>query len=121
MSQKPETTFYQSIHKKLHKEIHREKMSNPYARGTPDVWYSGKGGDLWVEYKVGNNPLTYNQLSWLRKRCEEGRNVAVINKRDDHIGIYFKEDISKGALVPTPTLMVTEVANVVQWIEDLTL
>ncbi len=60
-------------------------MHNAYRGGTPDVWYSGKAADLWVEYKwvpkfgklvVPNlSPL---QLDWLTKRKAEGRNVLVV-------------------------------------------
>lgn len=52
-------------------------MHNPYRGGTPDVWYSGKGGDLWIEYKWGKGKLSPLQFEWLTKRHEEGRNVAV--------------------------------------------
>lgn len=90
MASKPETTFYTSIHKLIDKtRIHCEKMYNPLRGGTADVWYSGYGGDLWVEYKwLGKLPqrvpirmykeLTALQLQWLGKRYEEGRNVRVI-------------------------------------------
>ena len=90
MARKPETTFRQAVEKKLPREVHREKMNNPYSAGTADSWYSGSGGDLWVEYKflpslpqrgVVNAKrigLTKLQLDWLRGRHKEGRNVAVI-------------------------------------------
>lgn len=92
MSTKPETTFYESLHKRIKKhepKIHIEKMYNPYRGGTWDVWYSGNGGDLWIEYKwltkiptrpdtlvsPGLSPL---QLAWGSGRYAEGRNLAVI-------------------------------------------
>lgn len=71
-------------------------MNNPYNSGTADVWYSGKRGDLWVEYKFledGKIPvrpttmvdlmtrqryLSELQLDWLEGRYDEGRNVWVI-------------------------------------------
>ena len=69
-------------------------MNNPYNSGTADVWYSGKRGDLWVEYKFlkeGKIParpgidlvtkqryLSALQLDWLEGRYTEGRNVAVV-------------------------------------------
>lgn len=65
-------------------------MANPYIGGTADSWYSGKKGDLWVEYKfLPSIPqrgiitakrlgLTALQLDWLEGRYKEGRNVAVI-------------------------------------------
>lgn len=90
MASKPETTFYQSVHRHLPAEtsLHREKMANPYRGGTADHWYSGTKADLWVEWKfiklpardktiikVGLSPL---QLDWMKRRYEEGRNVWVI-------------------------------------------
>ena len=65
-------------------------MNNPFRGGTADSWYSGKGGDLWVEYKFlprvpqrgfitpKRLDLSHLQSQWLRGRYEEGRNVAVI-------------------------------------------
>jgi len=69
--------------------IHYEKMNNPYSSGTADGWYSGAGGDLWVEFKYlpsvplrsivsPTKLLTDLQLKWLNGRYEEGRNVAVV-------------------------------------------
>lgn len=89
MSSKPETTFILSVHKHLPHELHREKMFNPYRGGTADCWYSGRKGDLWVEYKfLPKLPsrddteilpsLDTLQLDWLRRRHYEGRRVWVI-------------------------------------------
>lgn len=85
---KPENTFIGSVHKFLPKELHAEKMNNPYRSGCADVWYSGKKGDLWVEYKfipklpVKSDTLKADlsplQLKWLRERFSEGRSVFVI-------------------------------------------
>lgn len=89
MATKSETRYYSAIHKLLAKEVYREKMHNPYRGGTPDVWYSGKTSDLWVEYKylakvpkvaaiTMTNLLSPLQQEWLKGRFKEGRNVAVI-------------------------------------------
>ena len=90
MSTKPENVFRASVHRHLKKsEVHQEKMSNPYSSGTADDWYSGRGGDLWIEYKfIPRQPqrgsvkiaklFSKLQLEWLKGRYEEGRNVAVI-------------------------------------------
>ena len=84
---KPENSFITGLHKHLPVALHHEKMHNPYRGGTADVWYSGCR-DLWVEYKFIVVPvrittpikidLSALQLQWLRRRHEEGRNVAVI-------------------------------------------
>lgn len=88
MTAKPETTFITAIHKPLAHELYHEKMHNPYRGGTPDVWYSGCDGDLWVEYKfvASVSPkskavvpdLSALQSKWLELRYLEHRNVAVI-------------------------------------------
>lgn len=109
--QKPETQFIQRINRLLplrsgdhHSSIHYEKMCNPYRCGIADSWYSGVGGDLWVEWKfipkvprsaVQNTTLQGKgivttlrinaqrllrpmQTVWLNGRLAEGRNVIVI-------------------------------------------
>ncbi len=86
MAAKPENTFIRSVHAHL-KDVYSEKMNNPFRSGTADVWYSGRKGDLWVEYKyIPAIPkhaqivpdLSARQLLWLRQRLDEGRRVAVI-------------------------------------------
>lgn len=106
MASKPETTFIASVNRllplkrlkmcasvrseaPLSEWIGYEKMNNPYSSGTADSWYSGKGGDLWIEYKFlpripqrgsvsPTKLLSALQLQWLTERYEEGRNVAVV-------------------------------------------
>lgn len=86
MSRKPETVYIASVHKHL-KTVYKEKMNNPFRSGTPDVWYSGSKGDLWIEYKYEptvpktreiSPRLSPAQAMWLDCRCAEGRNVAVV-------------------------------------------
>ena len=88
MSAKPETTFIRSVNKHLPSHIYSMKNNNVYCAGVPDVWYSGPGGDLWVEYKFVVIPkrsdtvvkveLSELQKTWLRDRDAEGRDVGVI-------------------------------------------
>lgn len=94
MAAKPETTFIASVHKHLPPTLYRVKNNNAYTAGIADVWYSGKGRDLWVEYKFievpkrpdttidlvsGKSPeISALQQEWLRARHEEGRNVGVV-------------------------------------------
>lgn len=88
MAAKPETQFIKSIHDKLKpRRVYHEKTNNPFRSGIADVWYSGRLGDLWVEYKyIEKLPrsdeikpdLSARQVKWLGDRYEEGRNVAVI-------------------------------------------
>lgn len=91
MAAKPETTFIAGVHKKLPKSVYHMKNNNTYVGGIADCWYSGSGGDLWVEYKyLPRTPgprshgvdamklLSPLQQAWLRDRRMENRNVAVI-------------------------------------------
>lgn len=87
MAAKPENTFIRAIHKLLPASVYHMKTHNPYVAGVPDCYYSGSGGDMWVEYKfVPKLPktgwvkvnLTALQRQWLKGRRDEGRNVAVI-------------------------------------------
>lgn len=86
MSTKPENRFIAAVHRRI-PQVYAEKMSNPWRSGTPDVWYSGDQGDLWIEYKfIERIPrsekilpdLTPLQSRWLNNRFDEGRNVAVV-------------------------------------------
>ncbi len=110
MASKPENNFIGRVNKHLplkkvksslkarslyppERHLHYEKMNNPFRSGTADGWYSGRAGDLWVEYKYLErtpkrasvwpaNPneqlLSRLQVEWLNERYEEGRNVAVV-------------------------------------------
>lgn len=86
MAQGPETRFIEGVHRYL-EDTHAEKMHNPYRRGTPDVFYSGMKGDIWVEYKfIAKIPAKANMLpdlsqpqqEWCEARYREGRTVYVI-------------------------------------------
>lgn len=89
MAAKPETNFSNAVRAALPDGIYSMKNNNEYVAGVPDLWFSGKKNDLWIEMKfVQKLPKTvplrpYDLLStlqekWLRDRYEEGRNVAVI-------------------------------------------
>jgi|SRR5688572_4526242 len=86
MARKPESQFIASVHGHFGEGApHWEKNWNAYRGGTPDVFYSGDKGCLWIEYKflpklpkklrLALSPL---QAQWLRARHEEGRRVAVV-------------------------------------------
>jgi hypothetical protein len=84
---KPETNFHQSVNRALPNIIHIEKMMNPYRRGTPDFYYEGPNGHLWVEYKwltkthekiYPRNLLSENQQIWLIRAHRNKVPTAVI-------------------------------------------
>jgi hypothetical protein len=78
-------------------------MNNPYSSGTADVWYSGTGGDLWLEYKfLPRKPqrgvvdpmklLSPLQARWLRERNDEGRVVGVcVGCSEGGILLFYRE------------------------------
>lgn len=92
---KPESRFIARVNNKLSlgdgpDEIYFLKLNLPYARGVADAWYSGRGGDLWVEYKwlprvprslcltSGKKPkLSRLQREWLIHRANQGCEVRV--------------------------------------------
>ena len=121
MSQKPENSFIQSVHRKLKEQVYHEKMNNPWRAGTPDVWYSGNLGDLWIEYKyVTKLPisaeirpdLTPRQSRWLNNRFDEGRNVAVVLGTPDGGVIYRNKEWDK-------PLSITDIEERLQTREDI--
>ena len=87
MTQKKENVRRNAVHKFLPKNVYHVKMSNPWVGGIPDDYYSGPGGDMWVEWKwVEKLPkrtklkpkLTPLQRAWLDDRADEGRHTRVI-------------------------------------------
>ena len=111
---KPENQFISGVHKYLKSTgPYFEKMANPWRSGTPDVWYSGSKGDMWIEYKyVPYVPksneiladLSPRQRKWLNDRMSEGRRVAVILGSPDGAVIYVNGEWSK----PLSTTQVVE-------------
>lgn len=81
--------FIRSIHKKVPSSIYKWKINDNYAGGVADAYYSGNGGDLWVEYKyikalpakdttLVRIGLSAQQKLWLSNRFKEGRKVVVV-------------------------------------------
>lgn len=89
MAAKPETNFTKRVTRYLPKSVYRMKNNNTYVGGVPDLWFSGNGGDMWIEMKyvdplpvsVPVRPaklLSALQMEWLNDRYDQGRHVAVI-------------------------------------------
>lgn len=88
---KPERRFRQSVTKHL-KDLYVWSINDSWHAGVPDHYYSGKGGDLWAEYKYfptdrstfdltqpeKTPKLSRLQQVWLNNRHDEGRTVRVI-------------------------------------------
>lgn len=86
-----ESQYTSSVSGLLPEDVYALKLSLPYTAGVPDSYYSGIGGDNWIEWKYlksvprtvdlvsGNKPIiTKLQQQWLERRHDEGRNVGVI-------------------------------------------
>lgn len=114
MAAKPETNFSNALRDALPDGIYSMKNNNEYVSGIPDLWFSGRRGDLWVEMKfIQKLPKTvpirpYDLLSkmqekWLRDRYEEGRNVAVIIgcKRGSRLEGIILRDLAWERDIPT--------------------
>lgn len=83
---KPERNFITRIHRKLDPELYKQAMGLTSTNGTPDYYYEGLFGFLWVEYKwyeekpevidllnVKKKPhLSALQQNWL-KRAEKNK------------------------------------------------
>lgn len=125
-SQKPETKFIQSIHR-LIPEVYFEKNNNPWRSGTPDVWYSGDKGDLWIEYKyLGQFPankaiypeLTAQQTRWLNNRYKEGRNVAVVLGTKTGGVVYINKDWNNPYSATELNDRILSRLDIATWIHD---
>lgn len=85
MAQTPESGFRSAVEKYLPTGIYVQGNTTPFRSGTPDRYYEGPEGVLWVEYKyfpkiprVVVPRLTELQRRWLERAREHGVNVAVI-------------------------------------------
>lgn len=112
----PENTFIASVHRHLPAGLYHMKNHNVFNGGIADVWYSGLGADLWIEYKFvavpkregtmidvagGKNPaLSELQQHWLSARHAEGRSVGVlIGSKTGGVwfpGVTWDEPLSAG-------------------------
>lgn len=99
MVQGPESQFRTSVHKHIRRRfVYVEGMAKTFSQGTPDTYYEGPKGALWVEWKfLRNIPvrkvdisklLSPGQLKWLQRSHDHGVRTAVIVGHKDG-GIYL--------------------------------
>ena len=95
--------FIRSVHRQLPDEIYKWKINDNFQGGVADTYYSGKGGDLWIEYKylkvlpkrpstVIKTSLSAQQGMWLTERHNEGRTVALVIGSPDGIVLLTSPD-----------------------------
>lgn len=94
MAKKPEANFVNRIHRKLDvgPDFHKQAMGLTSMNGTPDYYYEGCSGVLWVEYKwYPQEPLCVDlhdtkikphlsklQQRWLVRASRNGVSIAVV-------------------------------------------
>lgn len=132
MTAKPETQFYQRIHKHFGSNPpFSQKTFNPLAAGIPDMYYSGQKGDLWVEYKFDPRAgfgarfvkpnLSARQNQWLMGRYHEGRRVAVIMGGPGNRAVIYEAGQWTVPLAPSYWQQrSTPEREVAQWILNIT-
>jgi hypothetical protein len=109
-----ENTFWTSLRKKLVPRIYALKLNLRFAAGIPDVWLSGRYGDLWLELKYVKtlSPVTDPtkllsalQQEWLKRRYAEGRSVGlVVGSADGHLffpGLSWQVLVSREKWIQT--------------------
>ena len=94
-----ESGFIATVHKKLPSDVYAWKINARFAPGVPDCWYSGPNGDLWIEWKYLHKMLTRHrpklsklQATWLDKRHDQGRQVAVLVGSPEGTIVYLNKD-----------------------------
>ena len=105
MSKGPEARFKTAINKLLPAEVYRQSMYTPYSGGTPDMYYEGPKGCLWVEYKfLTSLPATIDvkkilsplQNKWLQRANKNGiRCVVLIGYKKGGTWLYCDQAITK--------------------------
>lgn len=135
MAAKPETNFGNALRLAVQEggDVYSMKNNNEYITGIPDVWFSGNGGDLWVELKfvpklpvkVPLRPgelLSPMQKEWLKDRYHEGRNVAVIIgcKRQRHLEGIILTDLKWEEDIPPQQIeaLIASKSELAQWIRE---
>lgn len=102
-----ESKYTASIHKLLPKTIYKWKINDNFQGGVPDAYYSGHGGDLWIEYKYLQKlpkrtdtlivpQLRSLQIRWLNDRSAEGRNCLVVVGCPDGSYIFNSDTWGEG-------------------------
>jgi hypothetical protein len=92
-----ERTIKANLRKSLREQgVYIQDMSSIATNGTPDLWLSDKGGDLWLEVKVnvktigGILPsLSPLQQLWLNNQHDLGRSVCVYVATNLREGILY--------------------------------
>lgn len=128
---KPEANYIKRVHKQLNNSVYTQGMGLTATNGTPDNYYEGHNGILWVEYKyVQTPPRTLNlttsthpklsklQLRWLRRAHKNNVNAAVIMGTDNGGYIFTVPDLKDEQYLNEIGMTPRQVA---EWIEAMVL
>lgn len=97
----PERKYINKVHRqldKISKQIHRQCMTGT-GSGTPDYYYEGPIGCLWVEYKATPQNISYPDLlkyltalqqAWLYRAVYNGVRCGVLAGRPDGTGLFYQ-------------------------------
>ena len=128
---KPEANYIKRVHNQLNNSVYTQGMGLTATNGTPDNYYEGHNGILWVEYKyVQTPPRTLNlststhpklsklQLRWLHRAAKNNVKTAVIMGTDSGGYIFTVEDLKKDIVLKDVGMSPRQVA---EWIEVMVL
>lgn len=121
----PEGRFIDRVHRYLPSHIHQQSMRGIFHNGTPDRYYEGPDGILWVEYKWRKSKprkpltpaLTALQRRWLNRAYGNGVEVAVIVGCPD--GGYILTHGEWDNPIPVSTLSLCSVEDISKWIKGV--
>jgi hypothetical protein len=107
-----EHSFVRSIHDKLRGKVFIWKINARFANGVPDAWYSGKAGDVWVEYKWGAYKVSELQNKWLTDRFYEGRRCWLVVGNEDGIRVVDAPPYTRQKIADQKTYSLQEYVKI---------
>ncbi len=92
MSRGPEARLIASVNRLLPKTIYHQAMGSLFCNGTPDQYYEGPGGCVWIEYKkAGNSRVSALQQRWHDRAVRNNVNAWIVFGG----GVFSKEELAR--------------------------
>ena len=126
---KPEARFRTRVEDKLPHKVHAQGMALMHSNGTPDRYYEGPNGNLFVEYKwiAAKKPrfvlpdLSPLQRAWVNRRYDNKHPVAVIVGCPTG-GVVYLNRMWDHEITGTEFLaQVIPVTQIARWIQAVTM
>ena len=74
-----ESALIQSINRKLPKTVYHQAVGSMFCNGTPDQYYEGTGGCVWIEYKRDKQAkVSALQQRWLHRAHNNGVEAWIV-------------------------------------------